>query len=416
MSGLDLLGENRVTRKRKTTHRTKGEGAFFQRKDGTWVGRIELPPTATAERRTKEVSSKDKGVAAAKFRKLKEERDKFGDLPTKSLRLNEWMDYYLDDVAPDTDRPGWLRDKRTYSRDWIVPLLGKKRLDQLSARDVRKLRKAILSAPSQRKYRDMHPDDWPADVKMLSMSYANNVHTALSAALTAAMEEHQISRNVCRLVAKPRASSAQENSLTVDQIRVVWEYLKTHEHGALFYAYLLTGTRRGEIAGAEIERYDGAVLDISWQLQGITKGTELSEDFEHQHIVGSRYLTKPKTDESVRVTPVIKPLQVILDAHIGDRTNGFIFRNAQGDPFYPSTITKMWKDIMDELGIQGVTLHGTRHALIDLLNDVGVSPGIIQDIFGHTDRAISDSYRTRANVSGATTALESAWSYLAIEQ
>lgn len=399
----------------KKKHRTKGEGSFFQRNDGTWVGRIELPPTRTNPRPVKEVSSKDKLVAAAKFRTLKQERDKFGDLPTKSVRVKEWMEYYLDEVAPEHDRPGWLRDKRAYSRDWIVPLLGKKRLDQLAARDVRRLRQAVLSAPSQKKYRDKPESEWPNDVKMLSISYANNVHTTLSAALTAAMHEQQISRNVCQMVSKPTPPTASENSLTVEQIKTVWQHLASHEHGALFYTYLLSGTRRGEIAGLEIDRYDGEVLDTSWQLQGITKGTELSPDFEYRHIVGSRYLTRPKTAQSVRVIPVIEPLRLILDAHIGDRTSGFIFVNDKGDPFYPSTITKMWKSIMEELDINGVTLHGTRHALIDLLNDVGVSPGIIQDIFGHTSRAISDSYRTRANVTGATKAIESAWDFLGIE-
>lgn len=400
---------------KKTHHRTKGEGAFFQRKDGTWVGRVDLPPTPTNPRPRKEVSSKNKAEAQRKFRDLKKQFEHLGDLPTKSMRVNEWMTYYLDEIAPEHDRPGWLRDKRAYSRDWIVPMLGKKRLDQLTARDVRRLRKAVLTTPSQKKYRDMSEAEWPDDVKMLSVSYANNVHNSLSAALTAAVNEHQITRNVCHLVAKPQAAGSKENSLTVEQIKTVWKHLAAHEHGPLFYTYLLSGARRGEIAGLEIDRYDGTTLDTSWQLQGIKKGTEFSPDFEYEHVVGSRYLTRPKTDDSVRVIPVIKPLRLILDDHIGDREEGFIFVNDKGDPFYPSTITKMWKSIMEDLGIKGVTLHGTRHALIDLLNDTGVSPGIIQDIFGHTDRAISDSYRTRANLTGATKALESAWDYLGIE-
>lgn len=410
-----MESHERVTMSIAKHHRTKGEGAFFQRKDGTWVGRIDLPPTPRNPRPRKEVSSKNKAVAQRKFRELKKQLDKLGDLPTKSMRVHEWMEYYLDEIAPEHDRPGWLRDKRTYSREWIVPMLGKKRLDQLTARDVRRLRKAVLSSPNNKKIREKPESEWPDDVQMLSVSYANNVHTTLSAALEAAVEEHQISRNVCHLVAKPAPAAAKDNSLTIDQIRVVWNHLDGHEHGPLFYTYLLSGARRGEIAGLEVERYDGATLDASWQLQGIKKGTELSEDFEHRHIVGSRYLTRPKTDESVRVIPVIRPLQIILDEHIGGRTEGFIFVNDQGEPFYPSTITKMWKAVMDELGIKGVTLHGTRHALIDLLNDAGASPGIIQDIFGHTSREMSDSYRTRANLPGAKLALESAWDLLGIE-
>ena len=402
--------------KKKKHHRVKGEGAFFQRKDGTWVGRIELPPTRTNPRPQKEVSSKNKAVALEKFKNLKKQYAAQGDLPTKTYYLHEWMDYYLEEVAPETDRPGWLADKKTYNRDWIVPLLGKKKLDKITARDVRRLRKSVLNTPKDKKIRDKPEKDWPDNVQMLSISYANNVHTTLSAALTAAITEGQITRNVCHLVAKPEPPAAKENSLSIEQIREVWQYLATHEHGPMFYTYILSGARRGEIAGLQIERYLGVMLDISWQLQAFPKGTEFSPDFEYEHIVGSRYLTKPKTDTGIRVTPVIRPLQIILDRHVDGRTSGFMFVNDDNQPFYPTTITKMWKSIMEEMGIDGVTLHGTRHALMDLLNDAGASDGIIQDIFGHTTREMSEAYRTRANITGATQAIESAWNLLAIDK
>src|SRR5690625_5423340 len=100
MSGVNVVAQKTTKKK----HRTKGEGAFFQRKDGTWVGRVELPPTRTNPRPVKEVSSKNKAIAADKFRKLKEERDKLGDLPTKSYRDHEWKDYYQNKITPEHEQ------------------------------------------------------------------------------------------------------------------------------------------------------------------------------------------------------------------------------------------------------------------------------------------------------------------------
>src|SRR5699024_1697040 len=174
------------------------------------------------------------------------------------------------------------------------------------------------------------------------------------------------------------------------------------------------GARRGEVLGMEIDRYNGHIMDISWQLQGMKQDTKFRDDFEYRHVTGSRYLTRPKTQDSTRVTPIIEPLRLILDRHIGDRTSGLIFINDNGDPFYPTTVTKMWARMMKDLKMPPVTLHGARHALIDLLNDNGVSEGVIMDIFGHTSRAVSQGYRTRGNLVGATKAIETAWESLNI--
>jgi hypothetical protein len=56
------------------SRRTKGDGALFQRKDGMWIGRVELP-AVDGRRRRRTVSSKDQSVARARLRALQREVD-----------------------------------------------------------------------------------------------------------------------------------------------------------------------------------------------------------------------------------------------------------------------------------------------------------------------------------------------------
>lgn len=396
----------------KTKHRGKGEGALFQRKDGTWVGRLELPPTPINPRPRKEVSSKDKQKVITKMREWKAELAEHGEISDGKIKLSVWMKTYLEDIAPNRSRPSTMKDKVSINKVWITPLLGRKRLDKLTAADVRRLHHTILNTPRDPELRKTDPDDLPPGTQMLSTSYASNAHNVLSAALRAAKREGNVRVNVCDLVDKPSVITRKDNSLTVEQLRGVLKRVDADKYRALWYTYLFTASRRGEVGGLEIERYDGRVLDLSWQLQGIHKGVKFSPDLEYRHIVGQRYLVRPKTAGSIRVTPVIEPLRVELDRHIGDRKTGFVFLNDDGEPFHPTTITKLWKSMMRELDLPHVTLHGTRHALIDLLTDMEVPERVIQDITGQSSRAVMQGYRTRANVDGALRALEGAWEHL----
>lgn len=49
----------------------RGEGSVYQRRDGMWVGSVELPPGKDGKRRQKRVTSKSREVAEQKFAELK---------------------------------------------------------------------------------------------------------------------------------------------------------------------------------------------------------------------------------------------------------------------------------------------------------------------------------------------------------
>ena len=394
---------------RKRT-RDKGTGGLHKRKkDGMWVATLELPPGPDGKRRRKQVVRKDRGEAQRALRDLQAQLHEAGDVETRNIRLRDWMETYMTKIAPGDLSPKALYDRQSIVRLFINPLLGKKYIDRITTDDVRLLHETILTTPRKPADREKEPQDLPAGTPMLSSSYARNAHNALSAALNAAKIERKLQVNVCDLVRRPATGQAIDNALTQTQFVKLMQHLAADENKALWATFLFTGARRGEVAGLTTDRIDG-VIDISWQLKQITNIEEIqnSADYEYQHIVGKRYLVKPKTERSKRVLPLPQVLGDLLREHVGDR-EGFVFVNRSGEPYDPSTIGRMWKKLMKAANMpEHVTLHGARHTFIDMLYNAEqpVREDTVMQLVGHSSRAMSRSYRTNVELSHAAEAIK----------
>ena len=374
--------------------RGKGEGSVYKRaSDGMWCVSVELP-SVDGRRRRKVIARKDKAAVMTELRKTQRELAKHGDLATSSTTVDKWMRHWLDDIAPLSIRPKTLAGYKTVVDGYIVPLLGKKRLEKLTAADVRHLHTVMQSTPKDAALRGK--TDLPPDTVMLSSTYTLLAHNALSAALKVALREGKITANPCDLVDRPRKRVTAQKALDVDQAIRLLQHLATRKDGPLWATYLLTGARRGEILGLEADRV-GDELDLSWQLQRITDISKAPADWEHRELGGTLYLTRPKSSAGWRVVPLVEPLRSILRLQIGDQQQGLVFTR-NGRPWDPDRATKEWANVLAEAGLpDDVVLHGSRHTVVDLLYEAGVPEAIIQEIVGHSSRAVTRGYRSRGN-------------------
>lgn len=380
----------------------KGEGSLKQDSRGLWVIRIELPGGLDGKRRRKVVRRASRAAAVTEMRKLKAELAKAGDLATSSVTLEKWSEHWLEKRA-DKIAPNTVSGYRTAFRDYINPMLGKKRLDKITPTDVKNLHAAILSTPKDKSIRFM--SDLPEDTEMLSSTYALLVHNTLSGALKMAEREGKVGTNVCTKVDKPAKRVTNEKALTVDDAVKLLMHLSTHADGALWATYLLTGARRGEVIGLEIDRVTD-ILDLSWQTQRIMDIKEAPASYEHRHLEGNLYLVRPKSKAGWRTPPLVEPLATILRRHIGNRTSGMVFLR-DGRPWDPADASKGWKTVLEEAGLpDDVTLHGARHTVVDLLYEAEVPEAVIMEIVGHSTRAVTRSYRSRGNQKIVRDALE----------
>lgn len=380
----------------------KGTGSIYKNSKGLWEVRVELPRGLDGKRRRRVVRRKSRSEAVALLRQLNKELAKAGDLATSSVTLEAWSEHWLkkrsEKLAPNT-----INGYRTAFQEYINPLLGKKRLDKITPTDVKHLHELILATPKDKALRGF--SDPPEGTEMLSSTYSLLIHNSLSGALKMAVREGKISVNVCELVDRPTKRSTDEKALTLEEAIKLLLHLAERADGPLWATYLLTGARRGEVIGLEVNRVTD-VLDLSWQIQRIKDIQSAPADYEYRHLEGNLYLVRPKSKAGWRTPPLVEPLATILRRHIGDRTDGLVFLR-DGRPWDPADASKEWKRLLQEVGLPSdVTLHGARHTVVDLLYEAGVPEPVIMEIVGHSTRAITRSYRSRGNQKIIREALE----------
>ena len=128
--------------------RGRGEGSVYLAKSGLWTAAVALPPDPlTGRRRRKVVRAKTKAEAVRKMRAVQLELAAAGDLPTgRAPTLAQWLTTWLErDVLPAL-KPSTAADYRTSVERHIIPAIGSRRLDRLTAADVRAVHARVAAA------------------------------------------------------------------------------------------------------------------------------------------------------------------------------------------------------------------------------------------------------------------------------
>jgi len=361
--------------------RGKGEGSVYRRGDNLWAASIELPPR-DGKRRRKVVSAKTKAEVLRKLHEAKKILESRGDIHTDTLTVAQWFDVWRTDFMYKDRRPKTADSYNSIINKWILPEIGSTRIEKVGPATIRRVLK--------------HMED-----EGKSSTYMRNAHSVMSAAFGDAEREGRIPRNPVELVRAPVKAATNLDAFTVDEAIRLLETLANDPDGALFATYLLTGERRGEALGLEQDRVTD-VLDLSWQLQRLKPGAPTPEGFESRHLVDGLYLTRPKTSSGWRIIPLVDPLKSILERHMAvtpPNPHGLVFTRPDGRPFDPDYITKLWPRILKSAGInKKVRVHDLRHTTVDLLYAAGVDEQDITAIVGHSSRAMSRAYKSRASV------------------
>lgn len=381
--------------------RGKGEGAVFKRtRDNLWVGTVELP-RIDGVRRRKEVSARSKAAVLEKMRAAREELRRNGDVVTSSPTVAEWVTFWLRNIADV--RPVVAYQYESMVRTHIIPVLGPVRLNRLTTSHVRQLHKHFTDAG-------------------LSSTYARNAHWLLSGALSAAVRDGKTASNPCERVDAPATAKTALDALTVaEAVQVIArcvDVFKTapYDDETIRYSVaLLTGARRGEVLGLEWDRV-GDVLDLSWQLQRIPTSATFRPDFEYRHLVKGYYLTRPKTSKSWRIIPLVDPLRTLLlehRAHAPANRFGLVFTSAaRQQPVDPSAASNAWAAYAPTITDKHVRLHDLRHTTVDLLYEAGIPEDLIQEIVGHSTRAMTRRYKATGNLPRLTDAMKQLSAFL----
>jgi integrase len=392
--------------------RTKGDGSLFQRSNGLWVGRVELP-SISETRRYRYVSSMDRNEAINKLKKLRGQILDGKITATGNTTVGKWLDKWLEIRKGGARplRPGTHDDYARTIRLHIKPAIGRKRLAALEPEHVRQMQEGIAQTRT-----------------------AQVAHVILRGALQAAVREGILARNVAEIAELPAHTATERQPLTTSQAKQLLRSLIDNGDpmATRWAAAFLLGARPGEILGLQGDRVDlvNGIADFSWQLQELTQthgcGDEvdgkypcgrkrvgycpdrywdLPRGFEHKILHGSLALTRPKTKAGVRIVPIPLPLWYMLEQHLtahprgADNPHDLVWSQPKGErgapagrPIGPRDDHHHWTAALKTAGLPHAAPYVTRHTTATLLLEAGVPEDIRMAILGHVSVTATRGY------------------------
>lgn len=355
--------------------RANGEGSIFRRKDGRWSGQAYvLLPSGGRSRRV--VYGKTRAEVHQKVTALVRQSHQGVVAPNGQIKLGDYLHEWLEDTARRHLRPRTFQNYELMVRLHLVPTLGQRRLDRITAADVR----GLLNAKSD---------------SGLSASTVKHIHAVLRVALEQAVRDDILVRNVARLVKSPALDAEPVEPLDVDEARRLLAVSKDDRLHALWAAALSIGLRKGEALGLRWE-------DVDFEEGRVRVVQQL------QRIDGSLRLDPPKTRGSRRTIPVPP---VCIDALLSHRVrqkeeraalgeywkeSGLVFTTQFGTPIDPRNVNRWFDALCKRAGVPRVRVHDLRHTCASLLLAQGVHPRVVMEILGHSQ--ISMTMNTYSHV------------------
>ena len=369
--------------------RSKGEGAFYQKKDGKWVATIEMGLVdGKRKRRTFEASTR--AEAARKLKMFEAERVYATQLAPQNLTVEQYVKTWLEVRIPDTIAERTVEVYERNMRLYILPKLGKIELQQLTPNDVSQMLNSLTA-------------------RGLSANTRRLARATLKRALRVAEQDGLLQRNVAAIADGPKLPQSEGQSMTIEQAQLFLDACKSHRLGVAYSIALLLGLRRGEVIGlkwTDIE-IDGDLTTLRVQRQLVRFNK-----------TGVR-LTDLKTKGSRRTLLLSSPIVALLSEHserqrVEATYRGtswsndaeLIFTSTFGTPLDPEDFGRGVTRIAKGAGLGHWTLHGLRHTCASLLIEAKVPLDQVSDQLGHASINVTkDVYIHRLKGSGERAAL-----------
>ena len=355
--------------------RQNGEGSVFFWPGRGWYAAI----TGVDGRRIMRKAPKqtDRG-AETLLRTLIADRQS-GDETRLSTTLEQFLEEWLKAAKRRGVKPRTLDSYREKLESYVLPELGKKRLDCITAPDLDRLYDGMSEGG-------------------LSPATIGAVHTRLGNLLKLAKRRRLVSTIVTEMVDPPKVPKYDARTLTLAEARQFLHDIVEHRHGALWTLILGTGCRFGEAAG------------LQWQDIDSQAGVAQIRQVMNRYKVGGRFVLmidpQPKSEAGRRDIPLPRWVLSALErqrAHVtlmrgvaGGRwsDHDLVFPNTRGGPLRESNVAKEWHELLMDLKLEGegqqpLRMHDLRHSKGTLMADEGEDLVVIQKTLGHARSSIT---------------------------
>jgi integrase len=354
--------------------RGHGEGSIHQRKDGRWVAVIDLGYVG-GKRVRKTWYRKTRKEAAAKLTEELANLQRGGVVATADATVEAFLRSWLETSIKESRAPRTVESYTQMVESHIIPEIGRIRLGKLTPKDVQGMMSRKKAAG-------------------LSARTVNYLRAILRSALTSAVKQEIVARNVASFTESSRGEKREPKPFTVEETRKFFETIHNDRHEV---GYVLAGTyglRRGEVLGlrwSDIDE-DAGVFYIRQQVQRVD---------------GKDQILPLKTKSSRRTLPLTPSVREALErrrAHqaqdqllAGDRwqEHGLVIASSIGTPLNPGNFYNRYRQklieagFVDEEGQPVHNFHDLRHTATTLLVRQGVHPRVAMEILGHSQISVT---------------------------
>lgn len=368
-------------------------------KDGYWHVWVTVGTKPNGRPDQRHISRATESEAEEAADELLDQLRSAGAVPKAGkLTVQQWMDNYLDTIAPRRCNPGTVYDYRSKMRNWVYPEHGARRLDRLTPEHLDAIYAAMAQAGK-------------------ATSHQLKVHRILSRALEIALRRGHVVRNVTKLVDAPSVDPARVEALAETYARRVLDVAAQRRNSVRWSVAFALGLRQGEAIGLRWQ-YDGqqlvdldaGVIHVWWQLRrriyehgcaGMC-GRKRGADCPKRGGGGLMFVkTKGKSRRSIPIPPELLPA---FKAHrkvqrkermkVGGKWNEYdaVFVTEDGRLLDPRADYDEWVAILKESGVPHKKLHIMRHSAATMLLAQGVDIRVVKEVMGHRDIRTTDGY------------------------
>jgi integrase len=386
--------------------RVRGNAYRNEAGDG-WYYQISIPASLTPDGRRRQEKSRGPrhGFAYATKGKALDAMDRriteirAGKISfSGSMTLGEFVDGWYDDT--EDELPEARRAKYRYTlRTYVLPWLGQVKLREVA--DRMKAHYKLLAREGKHRGCCYSPANAQKDPdpsrcrvgKPLAPSSIENVHKVLHAVLGYAVEQGIFVIHPMTKVKGPGRPKKVYNIWTAEQARTGIEVFGQHRLGSAFIVAIMTGLRRGELAGL---RWGDVDLDA--------RVIHVRNQRTQQHSdSGCVIVDKGPKADSVQSVPMSGIVAQMLAEHRKRQrreglANGYgsperVFVTRTGKPYGGPDIYSQFQVACRANGLPLVRLHDLRHLFGTMLLAEHVDVKIIQNLMGHSsDRVTRDVY------------------------
>ncbi len=393
--------------------RANGEGSIFPYRNGyaayAWVTKPD------GKRTRKYVYGKTRDEVHKKWVKLLDQAQR-GPVATKVPTLGEFLTYWLAEVVGPNLAPLTRSTYGTLIRLYIVPGLGAKRLDRLQVRDVQTWinqvgRTCQCCAQGKDIRRSADRQRCCAVGRCCRQTPSANtigdLRKVLRSALSHAMTEELVSRNVAALVKLPPVRKKRGQSWSSEEARQFLESAR-RDGDPLYAAYVLVlvlGLRKGEVLGLT---WDDLDLDEA----------ELTVGLQLQRVARQLLHRETKTAASDAMLPMPNLCVTALKLRIGSQEEAraetgiawqgskLVFTTSLGTPIEPRNFNRSWDTRCRKAGVRKITVHDARRTCGSLLADLEVHPRVAMAVLRHARFSITMEIYTQVSSKATRDALK----------